>query len=844
VIAIEDGRHATLTHGQLARQARAIGAGLSARGVSAGDRVGLFAPNSARWIAACLGAIAAGAIAVPIDVRASEEDLDLMLRAASCRWLFTTRALDERARRARDGIPTCPIILDSEGPVSEGGLPLDVLLGDPEAPPRPGTPDDAALLFFTSGTTGRPKGVPLSHRNILANLDALRAENLIGSDDRVALPLPLHHTYPFTVGLLGALDHGAAVILPGGWTGPRLIEAVTAGQANVMIGVPRLYEAMVVSVARRLGGAGRALLRLSARLARRLGPGPGRVLFAAVRRRLGPRLRLLVCGGAHLAAEIEACLQGLGFSVLSGYGLAETAPILTLNQPGRARLGSAGRPIRGVTLRIEVGDDQPFGAVLVRGPNVFAGYWHDPEETRRAFTADGWFRTGDLGRLDRDGYLHLTARDQERIVLPNGEKVLPERIETVFAASPRIQDIAVFARNGRLAALVVPDEAVVRARGAARWAAEIREEIELRAARLRPFERPSAVAFTRTPLPRTSLGKIRRFRIPELFRLAEAGAIRPARETESAAADRELLETPLAAAIMAWLRQRFAGTRIGLDSSPQLDLGIDSLGWLDLTLEVRERFARDLSEEAVGRILTLRDLVEEILAAPAPRTPPAAPDEEPARGWRIAAGWLLFAVTWLAMHVLFRLRVAGRGALQGEGPWLFTPNHCSYLDPFALAAALPFGVLRRTHWAGWSEILFSSARRRHFSRLAQVFPIDPARAGMSGIAAAQALLGRGRSLVWFPEGRRSPDGSLRAFSPGVGLLLRGAAVQVVPVRIVGTHAALPPTRRRVRLAPIAVVFGSPVPSTTIVAAHGDDNERIAGALRDMVEALSTEGLVP
>ena len=261
--------------------------------------------------------------------------------------------------------------------------------------------DQPTVLLYTSGTTGTPKGVPLTHGNLCANLRALQAAGLASSEDRVLLPLPLHHAYPLTVGLLAPLAVGAAVVLPAGITGPQIMHALHDRRCTIMIAVPRLYEAMLAGIERQIAGAPRpiaaalrGLLDLAVWIRRRLGRRIGKALFFPLHRRIGPALRLLASGGARLDPKVAWQLEGLGWEVLTGYGLTETAPILTFNPPGRARIESAGLAVEGVELRLGPAEDaEPgHGEILAKGPNVFSGYWDNPEATAEAFTDDGYFR--------------------------------------------------------------------------------------------------------------------------------------------------------------------------------------------------------------------------------------------------------------------------------------------------------------------------------------------------------------------------------------------------------------------------------------------------------------------
>ena len=840
VIAFDSGKTQTYSYTWLAESTRRLAAGLRAEGVEPGENIGLWADNAAFWIVAWFGIVGAGAVVAPLDPQLAAGDVGRLLSHAGCRRLFTTaeRAAQLRGNPATADIET--ILLDPPDAQATGSRYMEDLLKAEDAALPALNPDAVAALVYTSGTTGTPKGVPLTHANFLTNVEALDSRPLVSAGEGVAIPLPLHHTYPFTVGLLGALSRGATVLFPAGTSGPQLLECLQQGNASVLIGVPRLYDALIRGIEGRLGRPGRLLLSLC-RAAQRAGLPLGRPLFRPLRRRLGPHLRLLASGGARLDPDCAESLTALGWLVLSGYGMTEAAPMLTFNMPGHSKLATAGRPIPGVSLRITAAPGVQYGEVQARGANVFSGYWRNPERSRSAFTDDGWLRTGDLGFLDPDGYLVLVARDDEMIVLPSGENVLPEEIEAAHAQDPAIAELAVLQVQGKLVALVVPDAAALRTHGAARLEGSIHDALQVVSDRLPAARRITGFAIARQALPRNALGKLRRFLIPDLYRQAVEGRIeKPARGTLSDA-DRRLLADPLAASVWDWLQARYPEERLHPDDSPQLDLGIDSLDWTALTLEIQQRFGRTLDEDAVGQIVTLRDFVQQILAAPAAK--PTAPTQStmqrsPRRWYHFLLGAMLYAAIWLAMRVLFRLSVVRRGALPDDA-CLVTPNHSSYLDPFAIAAALPFGRLLRVHWAGWRNLLYQTAVRRLLSRAAQVFPVAPEKAGLASLSAAKTLLAEGKTVIWFPEGRRSPDGSLQPFSAGAGMLIAESGAPAVPVKVLGSFAALPRDRRWPRLARITVVFGAPLAAETLITRAGGakDYAAIARVLHDSVDGL-------
>ncbi len=855
MIACGEGETETWSYTRLAATARGLAAGLHEAGVGRGEPIALLAPNGPLWVACYFAIVSAGAMAVPLDDLTRGRELGRQLSHCGCRRIFTTRRHLDALRGLEGGAELDVTLLDdADGPA--GARDWRALLAEPRPLPEPAA-DAPASLLFTSGTTGTPKAVPLTHRNILANLEALLAEPLVGAQARVLLPLPLHHAYPFTAGMLGTLASGATLVFPAGLAGPQIVAALRATGTSVIVGVPRLYAAILAGIEGKAAGRGGLpaalfprLLALSTWLRRRLGLRLGRHLFRRLHAEIGPELRLLASGGARLDTATAWRLEGLGWEVLTGYGLTETAPILTFNRRGRARLGTEGLPVAGVELRIDAAAGAAFGEVLARGPNVFAGYWDNEPATQAAFTADGMFRTGDLGALDPDGYLTIVGRTKEMIVLPGGLNVFPEDVEAVYAESPFIREVAVLERGGALVALVMPDADAIRERGAARFAALLREEIEARSQHLPGSLRLSGFAVAREALPRTHLGKLRRHLLPEIYDRAKSGAGAVAASPPSAE-DRALLERPPIRELWSWLATRFPNHELTLDTSPQLDLGIDSLAWTGLTLEIEERFGVALTDRALARVVTLRDLLHEAskTEVQARRAGGAAGlTAEEARWLRrpgpalIVLGLVLYWLNRAVMRGLFRLRVEGLERLPAAGPLVLAPNHASFLDPFAMAAALPWRRLRRTWWAGWTGRLFTNPAVRLFSRAAQIVPVDPDRGPAAALAFGLRILERGDTLVWFPEGRRSPSGELLPFLPGVGLLLARSGAAAAPARILGSFAALPRGRRLPHLRRLTVLFGRPLDPADLAAGPGADSyERIAEALHQAVAALAPAG---
>jgi long-chain acyl-CoA synthetase len=532
-----------LTFADAARMAHAFAALLEAEGVRPGDRVALQSENRPEWGPAYLGILESGAVVVPLDALLGDAEVgELLAAAGATHAVGSARQLGvlERARAAR--APGLRLLaLDRVAGVP--GLP-EALERFPDAPPREprAAAHDLAVLIFTSGTTGRAKGVMLSHANLLANVEAVARSFTIGPGDRLLSVLPLHHTFECTAGFLCPLRVGASIAYARGLKSGELREDFRASGATILLGVPLLYDKLVQGVRRGIAEAplGRRLLAgtllgASTVLRRAFGVRAGRSLLARLRERAGlGRMRLLVSGAAALPAELFWDLIDLGLPVLEGYGLTECSPVVAANRPDRPVPGSVGWPLPGIEVRLAGvagpgsagyggADAGEAGELLVRGPNVMLGYWGDPEATAEVLR-DGWLATGDLARRGADGRLIITGRLKNMIATAAGKKIYPEEVEARLAGCPFVLEVVVAAgRDARgereeVHAHVFPDlpalEALAALRGRradATFVAEILErEIAARCADLAPFKRVRRVIVRTSEFPKTTTGKIRR----------------------------------------------------------------------------------------------------------------------------------------------------------------------------------------------------------------------------------------------------------------------------------------------------------------------------------------------
>lgn len=842
-----------------------VGQHLQTVGLKRSDRVILYAPNCPMWIVACLAVIRAGGVVVPVDVQVDAESLRFILNDADPSMIISTSDCATRVADLVCGVTTLYLEDFAKGDLSRSPFVR------PEV-----DPEECACMFYTSGTTGNPKGVPLKHKHLVYQVNTLNEWHLACSRDRVVMPLPLHHIYPFSLGMLFVLSLGATIILPQGLTGPQLLRSIKEGDATILVGVPRLYVALSTAIKGRiemLPGLQRTLLGGAMFLSKKLChvglPGAGRFLLSRLHKQIGPNLRILTSGGAPLDAKLAESLQGLGWQLAIGYGLTETSPLVTLKVPDDVGVDSVGKPLPGVEIRIDTNlkstpkeiDDEPrhvdsqVGEIVVRGPGVFDGYRNQPEKTSQSLTKDGWFHTGDLGYLSNQ-HLHVVGRASSLIVTESGKKIDPEVLEAHYAKSKRIQEIGILQKSGKLVAVVVPNLAeTVHENGDLNRL--MHDAIDERCLQLPSYKRLSGYVLSKEPLSRTAMAKIRRQKLIEQYNRIREGFRESATgetvENKLDENDLELLQNERVKKLWNYFVTHYPEKRLSLDMSPQLDLGIDSLDWLNLTMEIRELIKAEIDPASLSEIKTMRDLLEIVLECtevdhhqkPWYEKPEDILSNEqkiwlsPLTARQEWFSHLLCSCVWLIIRGFCKLEVNGVENVP-RGAVIITPNHVSYLDAFALGSAFDYQRVRTIQWAGWTGIAFANSIARSLSRLGRVLPIDADHALIPSLAIAGAALLQGKSLVWFPEGRRTLTDDLLPFKPGVGLLLEHFDVPVVPVYLKGTAAALPPGAGMLRpFQTVCVTFGEPVRRETLIreGVGATPHARIASALRARIERL-------
>lgn len=548
-----------LTHRDVYGRSHEIAAGLVAMGLEQGDRVAIIAENGIDWVCAYYAVVVAGAIGVPIYYDLKPGEIDEMLDRSGAKMAVVSPRASERLGHP-DRLQALIVIggTESRGGVPDGllrrsqpeVLPLDDVASraTPESRERLAQrdvrPDDVASIVFTSGTTGGMKGVMLTHRNFMSNLQSVRRTVPFNDRDRLVMVLPMHHAFPFIVSLVVAPYVGGQVTFENDLR--RIRDRMSEIKPTIFLGVPALFDLMYRNIVRGIEAEGRLetferALRIVEGTKQRTGINIGRLVFRELHKRLGGSIRFMVSGGAALDAEVAHKFACLGVPLLQGWGMTEASPVIAVQrwQPRKfymsnyyeEHLGSVGQPLEGIEVAlIDVPEKELYvhlhgeGELIARGGNVFPGYWQSEETTRGAKVGE-WLRTGDVGRIDEEGNIWITGRSKFVIVLESGEKVHPDEVEEKLARSTLIEDIVVFGRKSRgktqVAAVVYPNRDEVLARLGDDTATEdsvrelVRREIDVYEADVAAYKRTTELLITDTPLPKTALRKIARGQIEE-----------------------------------------------------------------------------------------------------------------------------------------------------------------------------------------------------------------------------------------------------------------------------------------------------------------------------------------
>lgn len=748
-----------------------------------GSKTVIFCENREGWIYAFFSVWQNQGIAVPVDASSTVSDVAYILRDCTPSCIWTSREKAEVARLA----------------IREAGVDVSLLLVDDYemAPSKDEEEwqgrdnmtemgDECALIIYTSGTTGSPKGVMLSYNNLMANIRSVADEVPIFTPERrVMILLPLHHVLPLMGSVVGPLTRGGGVAICPSMSGPDIMDTLCRGKVGIFIGVPRLWQTLYAGIKKKIDE--RLLTRVLFNICKSVGSRTlSRFVFQSVHKKMGGHLDFCVSGGAALDAEIGAGLKTLGLDVLEGYGMTETAPIITFTRPGDIIPGCVGLPMPSVQCKIVDGE------LCARGSNVMMGYYNRPEETAAVIDKDGFLHTGDLARFDKQGRVYITGRSKEIIVLSNGKNVQPSEIEyKIEKYDDKVKEAAVVQHGDMLRCIIVPQEA---------WAHNMsdkeveealkREVIEPYNLTVTNYKKLMSVFVYRGDLPRTKLDKLQRFKLKDICE----GRQDSAAQQDAAGADADLSEEFMI------LKEYIEGEKkvpVRPGSHLETDLAFDSLDMVGLQGFIEQTFGVTINADAMSSFRNVQEIADRIATSHTRR------EVEHVDGHSLlqeASDHLELPVAGMShrfcakafksfFKVYNRLSVRGTENIPAGGQFILAANHQSYLDGAIVMAGVPWSVLNNCYFYATEEHV-NSPLLRTLARRHNIILMERRNLKNSILKLAEVLK-QGKNIVIFPEGTRSRNGGMGAFKKTFAILSKELGVPVLPVAVSGAYSALP-----------------------------------------------------
>jgi long-chain acyl-CoA synthetase len=800
-----DGRKEQYTYADLRELATRVAGFLASEGIKQGDRVMLVSSNAPEWGMTYFGVLKAGATCIPCDPESSTAEILNFARAGNAAGVICSDAIindhpDLRERLQELGLARLWTYQEVFALPDEQTEDERIALL-----PQRAHPQGVASLIFTSGTTGQPKGVMLSHRNLTSMVSMLSSVFDMTTRDGVLSVLPLHHTFEFSTGFLTPLSRGAQITYLPELTSDALARAIKNGHVTGMVGVPALWELLHRRIKNRLyersdwiGKTADNLIQANAWLRDKTPLNFGQVLFYPIHEGLGGRIRYFISGGSALSEKIQRDFHGLGFTILEGYGLTEASPVLTVTRPeNRLLTGTVGKPLPGVEVRIVEPDASGVGEVVARGPNVMLGYYEDEAATRKTLV-ERWLYTGDLGRVDDDGNLYLVGRSKEIIVDTNGKNVYPDELEEIYANSAYIKELSIVGLpdgiGEKVACLVVADDEFDISLSRSALHRLVEEHFRDVSASLPYYKRVKVLHFTDMELPRTATRKVKRREVVQIMESLEESQRSGRRGGVQEAANADALWL-LGLVATAANRSR---SEVSIDSRLS-DLGFDSLMFVELATSIENAGGSISAPERFNEIQDVRELLTVVSRQGAPAAKQEVRPEDRKKDDEIhvpsfvrTAGTRTgdFLQRFLYDQFL-KTHYEGRSNIPPHTNFIVAANHCSHLDMGLTKMALGEFGKDLVALAAADYFFDTKYKRAVMENFTNLVPMERTGSLRQSLRHARSFLDQGYNALIFPEGTRSMTGIMADYKPVVGYLALHARVGILPMFLEGTYEAMP-----------------------------------------------------
>ncbi|MEI6857346.1 AMP-binding protein [Psychrilyobacter sp.] len=756
------------------------------------DKVVVFLENRPEIAQAVFSIWEKNGTSINIDATSSFTEIAYFLKDAQPKYFYTSNKNLEIAKKGiqLSGLDISIINVD-EISIPDNYIAKKDYLESPAG-------NQTVLLLYTSGTTGDPKGVMLTMNNLMSNINTIIKFGLFHEYDRALALLPLHHILPLMGSLIAPLYVGATVVIVDDLSSAGIKNALQKHKITLFVGVPRLWEMFHKGIMEQINSnfIAKTLFKLVAMTNNKK---LGKKIFKKVQDGFGGEMYIMVSGGAKIDPQIIKDFKTLGFSLVEGFGLTETAPMLTLTYPDDIVPGSCGVPLNGVEVKIN--DDKE---VVVRGANVMKGYYNKPEATAEAIDSDGWFRTGDLGEL-KDGHLYIIGRKKEMIVLPNGKNINPQDIEdNIMKRTNLISELAVTEHKSHLVAIVYPNFAMIEQEGIKNISEAIKWNV------INPYnvEAPNYrkildIKIVQEELPKTKLGKLRRFKLKDLLE-------------EKKRVVEKVIEPTIKEYI---ILKKFIEKLKGLSPTPkdhfELDLGMDSLDFVELLSFVGNTFNITIMEDELFQYPTLYELSKFLHDKGVKIT-------EKENDWSkilnkdidvfIPKSSIALKIAKCILTPFFKgyikINKSGMKNITNQ-PAIFIGNHQSFLDGFILNTALNKEILENTYYLAVSKH-FKGSFKKWGANHGNIILLDVDNNLSETLQAAAMVLRQGKNLIIFPEGTRSRDGEMAQFKKAFAILSKTLNVPIQPFVIDGAYKAMPVGNKFPKSTNIDLTFLSPL----------------------------------
>lgn len=869
------------TFGEMLQQIRSIAYRLETEGVEQGDRVALIGENHPCWAIAYLGTIYRGAVIVPLDPHGEIETITNFLENSEAKVAFLSPDITEKFSHIEEKLGRhIPAVVWNLEQSSNGFKKFEdwskTEFPESFAKNIPNyQADDTAVMIYTSGTTGTPKGVPLSHGNIVAELDGINRVINLSPNDTILSLLPLFHAYLQIVNLWVATTYGVQAGYLKELTPDELSKAMKEFKPTILTTVPRLwylFHKKIFDAVKAQSGVVQTLfktmLATNGFMRDSFGVNLGKKFFGKVHDGFGGNLRIAISAGSRFDSDVAIDFHKLGFTILQGYGLSETSGAATATYEKDNRVGSVGKPMFNADIRIDSPDIDGIGEVLIKGEMVFKGYYKNPTATAEAFTEDGWFRSGDLGKLDNEGHLYIVGRKKDVIVLPNGKNVHPEDLEVNYLKTPLVAELAVLGVKDesigmkgaeKLIAVVVPDFDYLKQAKIANSYEAIRFELDNLGRELPEYQRVRDYIVRSEPLPRTATRKIKRF---ELLKEIEGGKLKesqtkPEKVWTFSEDDTKIINSTAGKALINAIKQNKPDAEIiHPEMNMEIDLGLDSLARAETLASLEQIFRVDFdSEEATQalKVLEVIKLVEKTanlenfsgeiettfnwgkIVCEADEKFPEVEGVLKNRSIFPIFAFVVLKIAYFFCKIFLRLEVKGIENLTNlKKPFIICPNHQSFLDGFIVPATYPYSILKDIFHVGASEF-FQSRLMQFFAKLTNIVPIDPDTQLLKAMKAGAMGLRNGKILNIYPEGERAFDGELHPFKKGAAILSTELNLPIVPVALDGLWKVWARGSNKIRFEKVKIHFGEPIYFENLK--DSPDEEKYAQATKQLKDTI-------